>query len=232
MKINWLNSLVLFLGLLSSLSLAAQSENDDLDCYPMMNPAVIDEMAEDVEAVLGLDSFQTALKTYPTAERFVIHREEGSISIRPRGSAQDIRGIHQDENREIINRLREVLPQELVDDPLLKYQVSSDKTIRIGTDSLSAARLHKIFEKVDDKHSVNPSEACGKVLTNHQAAQVTPPTTPNKSEKTTPSRGFKKIHPPPSPLAVSTSTVGTIVFAKEIFHKGLYPHKAQTTWQY
>ena len=133
----------------SDLSLSQYSNINGYQPKLMMNPGELANLQEGVEAVLGLEEFRQAVAAHPAAERLVIHREDGIVSIRPSDTAQDVGGIDQDENREIINQLRAVLPAEF-SDPLLRDQISSNNSgIQIDVDPLSSVRLREIIEKLD-----------------------------------------------------------------------------------
>ena len=172
MKLIRLTSLGISIGLLNFQILFAQSntiplnqpsvlvdeysninsytENSNFSPQMEMDPGIV----EGVEEALGLETFRQALENHPTAERLVIHKEEGTVSISPRGGARNIygpNGIHQNENREIIDHLKALLPPELANDPLLQHQLSSNSNgARIGTDPLSAVRLREIIKKIDE----------------------------------------------------------------------------------
>src|SRR3990167_744957 len=84
----------------SDLSLSQYSNINGYQPKLMMNPGELANLQEGVEAVLGLEEFRQAVAAHPAAERLVIHREDGIVSIRPSDTAQDVGGIDQDENRE------------------------------------------------------------------------------------------------------------------------------------
>ena len=125
---------------------------------PWYDEKLISEQSSKKEAVLSLtlDDFRNALTTYPTASRLIIVEEDDNISIQARDNTQNTLAknhTENSENREIIDKLRLLLP-ELSQDPLLRYQVSSNNSgIRIGFDPLSAERLRKIFEKINSSTS-------------------------------------------------------------------------------
>ena len=112
-----------------------------------MNTGII----KGVEEVLGIEGFRKAIVDHPTAERLVIHREGGTISLRPREAlSNNTKAVTCSENKEIIDQLRTVLPPEFGNDPLLNYQIPSNNSgVSIGVDPLSAERLREILNKLD-----------------------------------------------------------------------------------
>ena len=100
---------------------------------------------------LSLDDFRNALISYPSATRLVIIEQEGNCSIQACDDDPSAPGRNRSENKDIIDRLREILPA-LANDSLLQYQVVSNNNngIRIGFDPLSTARLRNIIDKVDN----------------------------------------------------------------------------------
>lgn len=132
------------------------------------------DFVEGVEAGLVLGKFREALENHPTAERFVIHNEEGDLSIRlPVFEKNTFLPKKRSDNMEIKKALKATLNKvgfsEVANDKNLFP--SSNSLIDPGS-PLTAVRLREIFERVDQIREAIPVRVEDDAFTTSQAVGI------------------------------------------------------------